>query len=119
KSALDLDPNLADAHLALGRILEDVDFNFAAAEAELRRALELAPQHATVTSSLAELMAVLGRLDEAVALAQQAIPLDPLRARSHVGLAIYLPALGRYDESEPALRKAIELQPQSAYNYCY
>ncbi len=45
KSALDLDPNLADAHLAQGMILEDFDFNFAAAEAEFRRALELAPQN--------------------------------------------------------------------------
>src|SRR5438034_4591816 len=46
KRALDLDPNLADAHLAQGAILEYIDFNFAAAEAELRRALELAPQDA-------------------------------------------------------------------------
>ena len=119
KSALDLDPNLADAHLAQGRILEDLDFKFAEAEAELRRALELAPQNATVTSNLATPIAVLGRLDEAVALAQQAIALDPLRAASHVVLATYLTALGRYDEAEAALRKAIALQPQAAYNYQY
>ena len=72
-----------------------------------------------MTSSLAELMAVLGRLDEAVALGQQAIALDPLRAGSYVGLATSLTALGRYDEAEAALRKAIELQPQSATNYMY
>src|SRR6266567_3248467 len=43
KSAIELDPNLADAHRAQGAILEYFDFNFAAAEAEYRRALELAP----------------------------------------------------------------------------
>ena len=46
KSALALDPNLAEAHLAQGVVLRDIDFNFAEAEAEYRRALELAPQNA-------------------------------------------------------------------------
>src|SRR5437762_1822782 len=117
QSALELDPNLADAHSAQGGILELVDFNFAAAEAEFRRALELAPQNAAVTSNLAILMSELGRLDEAVAFGQQAIALEPLRAASHQNLAISLTALGRYDEAEAALRKATELQPQSATSY--
>src|SRR2546430_9158580 len=69
----DSNPNLADAHLAQGRILELVDFNFAAAEVEFRRAFELSPQNAAVTANLADLLAVLGRLDEAVALGQRAI----------------------------------------------
>ena len=117
KRALDLDPNLADAHSAQGAILRTIDFNFADAEAEFRRALELAPQNAAVTANLANLLSTLGRLDEAVALAQRAIALEPLRGGSHANLAIYLTALGRYDEAEAALRKAIELQPQSATNY--
>src|SRR3989440_10293637 len=117
KRALDLDPNLADAHLAQGRILELVDFNFAAAEVEFRRAFELSPQNAAVTANLADLLAVLGRLDEAVALGQRAIALEPLRGNSHHNLATYLVALGRYDEAEAALRKGIELQPQSAITY--
>src|SRR6476660_5013088 len=117
KRALALDPNLADSHLAQGVVLMNNDFKFAEAEAEYRRALELAPQNAAVTSNLATLIAVLGRLDEAVALKQQAIALDPLRAASHVGLATNLTALGRYDEAEAALRKGIELQPRAAGNY--
>ncbi len=119
KSALELDPNLADAHSAQGRILRLVDFNFVEAEAENRRALELAPQDPAVTGNLASVMATLGRLDEAVALAQQAIALEPLRNQSHFTLALYLVALGHYDEAEAALRKAIELQPQSATNYAF
>src|SRR6476646_1355253 len=117
KRSLDLDPNLADSHLAQGVVLMNNDFKFAEAEAEYRRALALAPQNAAVTSNLATLIAVLGRLDEAVALKQQAIALDPLRAASHVGLATNLTALGRYDDAEAALRKGIELQPQAAGNY--
>jgi TolB-like protein/Tfp pilus assembly protein PilF len=117
KSALDLDPNLAEAHLAQGLILNRVDFKFAGAEAEFRRAVELAPQNAAVTTSLSALMASLDRLDEAVPLTQRAIALDPLRTGSYYNLALYLIALGRYDEAETALRKAIALQPQSAQNY--
>ena len=119
KSALELDPNLADAHLAQGVILELVDFNFGAAEAEYRRALELAPQHPAVTTNLALLLSELGRLDEAVTLGERAIALEPLRSQSHANLAIFLIALGRYEEAEAALRKAIELQPQSGTNYLY
>jgi TolB-like protein/Flp pilus assembly protein TadD len=117
KRALELDPKLADAHLAQGVILNTVDFNFGAAEAEYRRALELAPQNAGVTAGLAILLSTLDRLDEAVALGQQAIALDPLRGTSRTNLAIHLTALGRYDEAEASLRKAIELQPQSGQSY--
>src|SRR5437763_6350746 len=117
KSALALDPNLADAHSAQGRIFENVDFNLAGAEAEYRRAVELAPQNPAVTSNLANVLAVLGRLDEAVTLGQQAIVLDPLRSASHFNFAVSLIPLGRYDEAEAAVRKSIALQPQSAQNY--
>jgi TolB-like protein/Flp pilus assembly protein TadD len=117
KSALALDPNLAEAHSAQGAILENVDFNFAEAEAEYRRALELAPQHPGVTGNLALLLSELGRLDEGIALQQRAIALEPLRSQHHFNLGICLTALGRYDEAEAALRKAIELQPQSATSY--
>ena len=119
RSALALDPNLADAHLAQGVVLRDFDFNFAAAEAELRRALELAPQNPDATGNLANLMSYLGRQDEGVALTQQALALEPLRTQSYFNLAVYLTGLGRYDEAEAALRKAIALQPQSAQNYTY
>ena len=117
KSALELDPNLSEGHLAQAIILELLDLNLAGAEAEFRRSLELAPQNPHVINDLAILTAELGRLDEAVALTQRAIALDPLRGTFHYALARYLIALGRYDEAEAALRKAIDLQPQSAQTY--
>ena len=117
KSALALDPDLDEAHSAQGRVLELADFNFAGAETEYRRALELAPQNPAATNNLASLMSGLGRLDEGVALQQRAIALDPLRTGSHLNLAIFFIALGRYDEAEAPMRKAIALQPQSAQNY--
>jgi TolB-like protein/Flp pilus assembly protein TadD len=117
KRSLELDPNLADAHSARGGILRDIDSNFVEAEAEFRRALELAPQNAGATGALGYQMALRGRLDEAVALAQAAIALDPLGSGSHQNLALYLTALGLYDDAEAAVRKAIELEPQAATSY--
>jgi len=119
QSALGLDPNLAEAHSAQGVVLRDIDFNFAGAEPEYRRAFELAPQNPAVISSLANLTAQLGKLEEGVALQQRAIALDPLRIQSHFNLALYFVALGRYDEAEAGLRMAIALHPQSVQNYLW
>jgi Flp pilus assembly protein TadD len=117
RTALDLDPNLPDSYSARGAILETLDVNLVAAEAEFRRAVELAPQNASAVGGLGRLTATLGRLDEAVALTQRAIAIDPL-ANFQSNLGLYLVPLGRYDEAEAALRKAIELQPQASQNYC-
>ena len=115
--ALQLDPNLAEAHMAKGYILHLFDFDFAGAEAEFRRALEFAPQDPSTAMTLSSLLATLGRVDEAVTVAQRATVLDPLRSGVHSNLAAYLVPLGRYDEAEQALRKAIALQPKAGQNY--
>jgi TolB-like protein/Flp pilus assembly protein TadD len=117
ESALRLDRNLAEAHLAKGIVLLSLDADFIGAEAEFRRALELAPQNASVSHNLALLLTDLGRLDEAVALDRQAIVLDPLRSTVQISLAVSLAALGHYDEAEAALHNAIALQPQSGATY--
>ncbi len=117
ENALRLDPNLAEAHVARGTVLLSLESDLIGAEAEFRRALELAPQNPLVSHNLALLLTDLGRLDEAVALDQRAIVLDPLRSTVQISLAISLTALGRYDEAEAAVRKAIALQPQSGATY--
>ena len=105
--------------MAQAIILRTIDFDFGAAEVECRRAFELAPQDAGTMGSLAALLSILGKLDEAAALRQQTIALEPLHSAIHFNLAYYLTALGRYDEAEAALHKAIELQPQSAQTYAW
>jgi TolB-like protein/Flp pilus assembly protein TadD len=117
QKALAFDPNLAEAHRAQAEILMELDFNFVEAEAEFRRALELAPQNASVTENFATLLAKLGQLDEAAALGQRAIALEPLRVTFLQSLSVNLTPLGRYDEAEAVVRKAIELQPQAATLY--
>ncbi len=117
ETALTLAPNLARAHVARGRLLLNRDFDWAGAEAEARRALELAPTDGPTRIMLANLRATLGQPAEAVDLIRQALATDPLRAGWYWGLSGNLAALNHLDEADKAIRRAIELQPKAvSYN---
>ena len=117
KTALALDPDLSYAHVAFGWQLMDVDFDFAAAEAEFQRAVTLAPADAAAKNGLAALLASLGRLDAAADLTRQALAVDPLHGSWYANLTFYLIALDRLDAAAKAIHKAIELQPGAALNH--
>ena len=119
QTALSLAPNLAAAHEALGFVLVTPDLDFAAAEAEFRKAEKLAPADAGSKFALSFLFAVQGRLAEAENIMRQTLALDPLGVTRYLNLARILIAGGRYDEAEAALRKAIELQPAAARLHAY
>ena len=108
------EPNLADGHSALGQILVSVDRNAKEAEAEYRRAAQLAPASAEPKIGLASVIADFGQIEEAVELLQEAVRLEPLTTNAHFDLARLLTSLGRYDEAAKSARKAIELQPGGA-----
>lgn len=103
-TALRLDPNLSEAHLAKGTFLRIIDLNYAAAEGECRRALELAPKNAGALLNLALLKGFAGDFKEALKLTEKEMALDPLRSGGHMNYAMYLAALGRFDEAEATLQ---------------
>jgi adenylate cyclase len=76
--ALALDPSLAEAHASLGMTRFWYDWDWAAADAAYRRALDLNPSYATAAHWRALLLASLGRHDEARAAIEQAVALDPV-----------------------------------------
>jgi len=78
QEALRLDPELAEAHAALGHLQHRWRYDWEAAEASFRRAIELDPNYASAHHWLAELLAELGRREEALAMARRAVELDPL-----------------------------------------
>jgi len=119
QTALSLAPHLAAAHEALGFVLVTPDLDFAAAEAEFRKAEKLAPADAGPKFALSFVFAVQGRLAEAENIMRQTLALDPLGVTRYLNLARILIAGGRYDEAEAALRKAIELQPAAARLHAY
>jgi len=108
------DPNSAEGHSALGQILVSVDRNAKGAEAEFRRAAELAPASADPKIGLSSIIGDFGQIEEAVELLQQAVRLEPLSTNAHFDLARLLTSVGRYDEAAQSARKAIELQPGGA-----
>ena len=110
-TALALAPDLAAAHGALGFLHLTADFDWAGAETEYRRALQLAPNDGKAKFDLGELLAARGEPDRAVDLTRQALATDPLNGRWHTFLALYLSALGRQDEARQAILKAIAVQP--------
>lgn len=76
--AVALDPQLAEAHLALGPRYFFYDWDWRAAEASYRRALALAPHEALAWDVWGIYLYAMGRTSEAVAAARRALELDPL-----------------------------------------
>lgn len=76
--ALQLDPNLAEAHTAMALVVENYDWDWDHAEREYRRAIELNPDYATAHEWYAELLMWQGRFGEALRESAKAQQLDPL-----------------------------------------
>jgi len=88
--AIELAPDLAEAHASLATILFEHDWDWVAAEREFRRALELNPGYASAHQAYGEFLYSMGRFDEALAELHRAIELDPGAAimRSVLGWAL-------------------------------
>src|SRR6266436_1659428 len=78
EKAVEVGPNLAEAHAALGWVRFFSEWKFSEGLAELTRANELAPANPTANDLLARVLAYVGQVQEAEKLARQAIELDPL-----------------------------------------
>jgi len=116
EKAVAIDPNLAEAHAALGWVRFFSEWKFTEGLAELRRAKELAPANPTANDLLARVL-VYGQIQEAEKLARQAIELDPLAYLARGNLARILLAEGKLDEADAEARKAAQLQPTAAASH--
>jgi TolB-like protein/DNA-binding winged helix-turn-helix (wHTH) protein len=107
--ALALDPNLAQAHIQLGRIQQQVDFDWTGADASYQRAVELEPGNSESVGQAASSAAFLGHFDRALLLSRRTIDLDPLNATSWVRLGQIECWSGQLDAAIPDLKKALDL----------
>jgi tetratricopeptide (TPR) repeat protein len=110
--ALALEPNLAEAHVALGAIQSAYDRDWAGADASVQRALASEPENVGALLAAARDAAHLGRYDESIALARRAIAIDPLNVRGHRYVGIICHTAGLLAQSEEAFKEAIELGPE-------
>jgi TolB-like protein/Tfp pilus assembly protein PilF len=115
--ALALSPELAEAHLARGSLLQYADLDWRGAEEEFRRAMVLAPNDGGARFQLGIQLATFGEVEQAIELTREALATEPLRANWYGWLSAYLSGVNRLDEAEKAIRSAIELQPGAAPNY--
>ena len=109
RKALELDPDLADAHVLLADMYMR-QWKWAKAEAEYRRALDLNPNDAAAYNGFSYWLLCHGRMEEALAWARRARDLDPLGPSGHTIGFILLNA-HRYDEAIREFRDVLAVRP--------
>jgi TolB-like protein len=111
EKALQLDPELADAHASLGNARFRYEFDWSGAEHSLKRALELNPAYAPALQWHSSLLQTIDRIDESLSELDLALAVDPfsLIIRSTVAATLYLER--RYEQVIEQSRRIIELDP--------
>jgi tetratricopeptide (TPR) repeat protein len=112
--ALELDSGLGEAHTSLGFALSGFDWDWASAEKEFRRAIDLNPGYATAHHWYAWHLSLMGRHGEAIAEMRRARSLDPLSLIINTDLAEILLIAHFYDESLQQSRRTIDIDPAFA-----
>ncbi|MSU70315.1 MAG: tetratricopeptide repeat protein [Opitutaceae bacterium] len=115
--AIALDESLAEAHVSLGYVKFRIDWDWAAAEAEFKRSLQLNPGLAKAHESYALFLAIQGRLDEAMAEMKRAQQLDPLSPTVSNGVGRILHFQRKFDAAVLQFKKTLELEPGFADAY--
>jgi TolB-like protein/Tfp pilus assembly protein PilF len=114
--ALELNSNLSEAHLALGKVLFFSEIDIPGATREYQRAIELKPNEAAAHHWYGnDVLAATGRFDEAIAEGKRAVALDPLSSVMNIDLGETMYYARRYDEAERQMRKGLDLDPTSVY----
>ena len=115
RKALQLDDSLGEAHASLAFCLEGFDWDFAAADREFRRAVELNPGYATAHHWYAWHLSLVGRNTEAIAEMKKAVNLDPVSPVVNADFAELLLIAHLPDESIQQSRRTIEMNPGFAF----
>jgi TolB-like protein len=117
QKALELDPELAEAHVLLAYTYMS-QWRWAEAEAEFRRALDLNPNDAAAHLGLSDWLLCHGRVEEALAWARRGRELDPLgNADSEITRILFY--AHRYDEGIKESRNVLAVKPDDPSTLWY
>jgi TolB-like protein len=112
--ALEIDPELPQAHTVAGMIAATYDWDWTKAESEFKRSLDLDPNLAITHYRYAwTFLSPMGRNDEAVAEMKKAMELEPLSIAQGANYAAVLMYARRYDEALDQARKTYALDPEN------
>jgi len=110
--ALELDKNLVEAHTAQATLHFYHDWNWAAAEREFRKAIELNPNHTDARQGYGVFLFSRNRFDQAISEIKKAVELDPLSLQVRLNAGFLYWFGRRLDEAMGQVHKMIELEPK-------
>ena len=113
EKAVQLDDSLAEAHTSLGMIKLSYDWDWAGAEHEFKRAIELNPGYPLAYVMYGQYLTMVGRQTESMPYFDKAHKLDPLFGQSYRGEGYSCFMAHKYDEAIVQYRKALELEPDA------
>jgi TolB-like protein/Tfp pilus assembly protein PilF len=111
--AIELDDRLADAHAILGQVELLYDWDFIAAEREVRRAIELNPNSVGAHGRYAEVLAATHHYDEAIVEAGRMRQIDPLAQLGSASTTAFLYWARRYDDAIAEAQAVLANDPNS------
>jgi TolB-like protein/Tfp pilus assembly protein PilF len=117
RRALELDPDLGEAHSALADILFLFEWDWPGADSEYRRGVALSPGSEAVHEAYGSYLNAMGRLDEGLAESREAARLDPLSVQPFHDMAINALVRGDFEKAAAGFRHTIEIDPQWTWGY--
>ncbi|HEY2683107.1 MAG TPA: TIR domain-containing protein [Steroidobacteraceae bacterium] len=117
--ALELDPMLSDGHTAMGRLLVEVDWDFAGAERQFREALKLDPNDSRAQGWLGTLAAWKGDQETGVHMMNESIRTDPANPLRYQDLSLILYLARKYSEALDAHAHMLDLNPGAHRNHLF
>jgi tetratricopeptide (TPR) repeat protein len=115
--ALELDPDLGEAHSALAGILFLFEWDWSGADAEFRRGIALSPGSEAVHEEYGSFLNAMGRLDEGLAESREAARLDPLSVQPFHDMAINALIRRDFEKAAAGFRHTIEIDPHWTWGY--
>lgn len=109
--ALELDPQLAEAHDLRARFHFAYDWDWDAAERGFRRSISLKPGYPDVHIVYSQLLGIINRWDESLEEARTGLELDPLNPWYKYELALRLVWFDRYDDALEKINELVASQP--------
>jgi TolB-like protein/Tfp pilus assembly protein PilF len=117
RTALEIDPELADAYVAMADLKFYFDWDWDGAERQYHKGLELNPSLPVARRTYAEVLAMRRRFPEALTQARLAVELDPASGAASLTNAIVLMYARRYQEAEAIVQDTLREHPDSAGAY--
>ena len=109
--AVEIDDKLAEAHVSLGRVAFNYEWDWEGAEREFKRAIDLKPDLVPAHHWYSHLLLMQGRFDESLAESLRALALDPLDIGINFHLGYHYWNARQYEQASAQLEKTLAMEP--------